>query len=411
MSDDATDVKNRTLVEELEPLPSTVSKVMSRLFERFTHGVLVMELPSGERVERRGELAGPEAIIKLHNWRALRRLVTRGDIGFAEGYIAGDWTAPNLVTLFEWAHLNEDALVVTWKGSGLERVLERFRHIRRANTKRGSRRNIADHYDLGNEFYAAWLDASMSYSSALYENDTQSLEDAQYAKIDRAISMLDVDKGHKVLEIGCGWGALAERLIKKSGCQLTGITLSKAQLAWARPRVESADGSGGSQLFLQDYRDVQGQFDRIVSIEMFEAAGEKYWPVFFETMRNRLVPGGIAVLQVITIEKPRFEAYRRRPDFIQRYIFPGGMLPTDDHMTDLADASGLRLERKELFGQSYAKTLGVWRQRFLRAAPRLDSKLSSDQFRNMWEYYLAYCEIGFRLGALDVGLYRFRRPK
>lgn len=391
------------------PWPSAAHRVMKLLFERFSAGTLVIELPSGDRVERRAPGRGPEARLKLNRWRALHRLVTHGDIGFAEGYMAQDWKTPDLVALLEWAHANEAALTPAWQGSRLARWIGRLRHLGRANTRRGSRRNIAAHYDLGNDFYAAWLDESMSYSSALYSSADQSLEAAQSAKIDRVIELIDPYPGALVLEIGCGWGALAERLIRRHCCRVTGLTISREQHAAAERRVRSAEAEGPSAILLKDYRAENAQYDRIVSIEMLEAVGEKYWPCYFAKLHACLRPGGVAVLQVITIEQSRFEAYRGRPDFIQRYIFPGGMLPTARHMHDLTAGAGLRLERVEMFGASYARTLAAWRERFLDAWPRLAGSIGDERFRGMWEYYLAYCEVGFRTGALDVGLYRLVR--
>jgi cyclopropane-fatty-acyl-phospholipid synthase len=391
-------------------MPSAAAKLLSRFFERFTAGTLVLELPSGERVSRRAEEPGPEGILKLNHWRALRSLLVRGDIGFAEGYMDGDWTSPNLLNFFDWACVNEKALRPAWTGSLLERVSDRFRHMQRANTRRGSRRNISEHYDLGNDFYAAWLDAGKNYSSGLYSGSSQSLEDAQIAKLDRVINLLDVSPDMSVLEIGCGWGALAERLIAERSCRVTGLTLSREQLKYAQERLGAVDHFGTSRIILQDYRDTSGTFDRIVSIEMLEATGEQYWPEYFRKIRGCLAPGGVAVLQVITLEERRFSEYRRRPDFIQRYIFPGGMLPTVERLKELAFRAELKLDHLEFFGQSYAKTLAAWRERFLGAWPSIARRrLGDERFRNMWEYYLAYCEVGFRRGALDVGLYRLVR--
>ena len=409
MSEDRADAASGDGYVDRATLPSPIARMLALFFERFIVGTLVVELPSGERMARRAAGPGPEAILKINRWRALRRLVARGDIGFAEGYMEQDWTTPDLVTLFEWVHANERALSPAWGGTFAQRIIDRLRHLGRANTRRGSRRNIAAHYDLGNDFYAAWLDPTMSYSSGIFSDTAKSLESAQTAKMNRAINLLDVSPGSSVLEIGCGWGALAERLITEAGCHVTGLTLSRAQLALASDRVRMAKRSNSSSIQLKDYRDVGDHFDRIVSIEMLEAAGEKYWPGYFRKLHDCLRPGGIAVLQVITIEEQRFEAYRQRPDFIQNYIFPGGMLPTTAHMRALAATAGLELDHMELFGQSYAHTLAAWRDRFLRAWPFLNGPVVSERFRNMWEYYLAYCEVGFRTGALDVGLYRLTR--
>jgi cyclopropane-fatty-acyl-phospholipid synthase len=381
--------------------------LIARLLHRLDVGCLRLELPSGNWVEHRGQRRAPLATLSLHRWRALRRIASGGDVGFAEGYMHGDWSSPDLTGLLDWAMQNEEALQTAWNGGPLARLARRLRHRSRANTRRGSRRNIQAHYDLGNAFYATWLDAGMNYSSALYASSSLSLEQAQVAKLDRVIALLDVKPGDHVLEIGCGWGALAERLVARHGARLTGLTLSREQRAYARNRLARTGLFGAGEILLMDYRDATGTFDAIASIEMLEAAGEDYWPVYFETLRARLKPRGVAVLQVITIDEARFTTYRERPDFIQCHIFPGGMLPTVSIIREQIAAAGLSLSSLEMFGASYAQTLAVWRERFLRQAPPIGaSAAEAERFRRMWDYYLAYCEIGFRSGALDVGLYR-----
>lgn len=368
-------------------------------------GRIVIKMPSGTSWVHQGDRPGPDARIIIRRWSALRRLVTGGDIGFAEAYRAGDWWSPDLVAFFTWVTSNEAALAMAWRGSSVARLLDRFRHASRANTRVGSRRNISAHYDLGNNFYAAWLDAELNYSSGLYRRQDETLEAAQRNKLDCVIAHLRTDPGVRVLEIGCGWGALVQRLAATAGCHVTGITLSAEQLRFAQHRLALADPSRNSSLRLADYRDMTGTFDRIVSIEMLEAVGEDYWPVYFAKLRSLLRPGGRAVVQVITIAEGRFESYRSRPDFIQRYIFPGGMLPTKTLMGELASRAGFRLVETEYFGDSYATTLSTWRARFQAAWPQLKAMGYDDDFRRLWEYYLSYCETGFRLGTLDVGLY------
>lgn len=387
---------------------AATTRLVGLFFDRFTAGTLSLELPSGEQLMRRAS-SGPEAAMKINSWRTLRRLITRGDIGFAEGFMEGDWTTPDLVALLAWIQANETSLTPAWQGRLVQRLMDRLVHLRRSNTRRGSRRNIAAHYDLGNDFYAAWLDPSLSYSSAIYRSEHDTLEAAQQNKIDRVCELLEPSPGMNVLEIGCGWGALADTLISRHGCSVTGLTLSREQKAIAESRVARADPSGASAILLQDYRDTHGQFDRIASIEMMEAAGEAYWPDYFAKIHDCLKPGGVAVVQVISIEEKRFEDYRRRPDFIQRYIFPGGMLPTVTHMHTLAAGASLHLDTIELFGKSYARTLLDWRTRFLDAWPAMQGEVRSTRFRNMWEYYMAYCAVGFDHGSIDVGLYRLRK--
>jgi len=359
-------------------------------------------------VVHRAPRPGPEAVIRLHRWRALRRLVLGGDVAFAEAYGDGDWSTPDLASVVELAATNGPAMYRRVDATLLWRLANRIAHLRRGNSRAGSARNIIAHYDLGNAFFAAWLDSSMTYSSGIHGAAGGTLEQAQATKIARAAALLELGGGQSVLEIGIGWGGLAEHLLSRHGVALTGITLSGEQLAWARARLEAAGCGGKARLMLQDYRDVAGRFDRIVSIEMLEAVGEAYWPVFFRTLRDRLAPGGVAVLQVITIAEAQFAAYRRGADFIQRHIFPGGMLPTVGIIAREAAAAGLRLDHEERFGASYARTLAEWQRRFMAAREAIAAQGYDARFLRLWQYYLAYCEGGFRAGTIDVGLYRLR---
>ena len=380
-------------------------RLLLRLLGSVRSGSLAVELPGGEHIEGRGTAPGPQASIRLHRWRPLLRLLLQGDLGLAESYRDGDWSSPDLTALLEFGIRNEAnwgrALEASWPARWLTRLF----HLRRANSRRGSRQNISFHYDMGNDFYAQWLDPELIYSSALYTVGDESLEAAQAAKLDRIVALLDVPDDAKVLEIGCGWGALALALARKHRASVTGLTLSTEQLAHANQRVADAGLTHAVDLRLQDYRDVQGEYDRIVSIEMLEAVGERYWPVYFETLRQRLRPDGSAVLQVITIADDYFEHYRRGTDFIQRFIFPGGMLPSVSVMQAQAAQVGMRLETAVSFGDSYGITLAEWRHRFLRAWPSIEALGFDASFRRLWEYYLCYCEAGFRSGRVDVGLF------
>ena len=371
-------------------------------------GSLAVTEPSGRTTSHFGADPGPSAHITIVRWRTLRRLALGGHVGFAEAYLDGDFETPDLVALLTWAMRNEPALARLWDGAWFTRSAGVVQHILRSNTLAGSKRNIQAHYDLGNEFYAQWLDAGMNYSSALFETPGQSLEDAQVAKLNRIVALLGPARGDRVLEIGCGWGPLAERLAVAAGCHVTGLTLSPAQLAFARNRVASL--TPVPDLRLEDYRAVEGTFDRIASIEMIEAVGERYWPTYFGTISRCLKPGGVAVLQAITIEERYYDSYRGNPDFIQKHIFPGGMLPTVAILREQVAAAGLTLTDAEPFGQSYAETLVAWRDRFHAALPALAALGFDDAFRRKWDYYFAYCETGFRLGTLDVGLYRISKP-
>jgi cyclopropane-fatty-acyl-phospholipid synthase len=382
-------------------------RLAARLIPPIAAGRLTVELPSGARLERSGPGPGPDVTVSISRWRALRRLALGGDVGFAASYLDGDWSTPDLVQLFELFMLNE-AEIGPSRPSAPARLFARLRHGRRRNTRRGSRRNIAEHYDLGNAFYMPWLDEGMTYSSALFSGG-ETLEQAQSNKIEQIAALLDVKGGERVLEIGCGWGALAERLIRRHGCHVTGITLSEEQFAYAIDRLRPEIQSGKGEIRLQDYRDIGGLFHRIVSVEMFEAVGEAYWHTYFDALKRRLVDGGSAVLQIITIAEQRFAAYRRSPDFIQRYIFPGGMLPTKSHLHELAAQAGFLIAGQLSFGDSYARTLAEWRKRFRAAWPGLESLGFDQRFQRMWDYYLAYCEVGFRTGVTDVTMYQLKR--
>ena len=380
-------------------------RVLKRFLNQVHHGRLLIVLPSGQTVVAQGDLPGPEAKIILKNWRCLRRLLTGGDIGFAQAYIDGDWTSPDLTSVIRFAARNRDTLVSTLSGSRWIRLVHRLGHLLNANTRRGSRKNIEAHYDLGNDFYRRWLDQTMLYSSAIWNENTQSLEAAQENKLQCIADKLALEGGEKILEIGCGWGALASFLANHDGAHVTGITLSPSQLAWAKQTVSDAGQEQAVDLRLQDYRDVEGQFDRIVSIEMFEAVGEAYWPEYFATLKRCLKPGGKAVLQVISIEEARYENYRRKADFIQKFVFPGGFLPSDKVLERDLTKAGLALKEIEHFGHSYALTLAEWRQRFIANWPEIEQLGFDDRFRRLWEYYLCYCEGGFEEGAINVGLY------
>lgn len=377
---------------------------LQRLMGLIERGRLTVIMPDGEKLTAEGALPGPHATLTLTRLRALRRLIFGGDIGLAEAYRDRDFETPDLTALIELGAVNDTALRAMVSGTLPARIGNRLRHLLNSNTRRGSRRNIEAHYDLGNAFYQAWLDPSMTYSSAIFTDDTPSLEEAQQHKLDRIVAMLDLKGGERVLEIGCGWGALAERLAQR-GCHVTGITLSPAQLAFAEERIAASGLGENVALRLQDYRDIRETFDRIVSIEMIEAVGRRFWPSYFGTLRRALEPGGTVVLQAITIADRVFESYASGTDFIQRYIFPGGCLPSPRAMAEEVARAGLIQTRHEAFGASYARTLAEWRKRFQTAWPQIAPLGFDDAFKRIWEFYLCYCEAGFRAGTTDVGLF------
>jgi len=380
-------------------------RLVERLIPPLAVGTLRIVLPNGGIVQRIGAESGPEATLRLHRWRGLARLLVGGDIGFGEAFVAGDWSSPDLVELLRLAARNLGALDARLRGSPLLRVAARLRHLAHRNSKAGSKRNIVAHYDLGNDFYRRWLDDTMLYSSALWRDGATTLEAAQAAKLGRIRDLLALEGGERVLEIGCGWGALAAHLAEAAGAHVTGLTLSPAQHAWARAVASEAGVADRVDLRIEDYRDVEGAYDRIVSIEMFEAVGEAWWPTYFETVANRLRPGGRAVLQVITIAEERFEGYRRDTDFIQHHVFPGGFLPAPSAFRAAAARAGLEVAQEETFGLSYAETLAEWRRRFHAAWGDIAELGFDDRFRRLWDYYLAYCEAGFREATIDVGLF------
>mgnify|MGYP000029014289 CR=1 FL=1 len=394
-------------------LGSVLGKRFDRVLAGITDGQLTLTWPDGSATRHGTHSTEPghDAHIVLHNFRPVRQMMLNGEVGFAESYLRGDWSADNLVDLFELVMRNETAIADATSGSRLARTLNTVRHALNRNSERGSRRNIAFHYDLGNEFYRLWLDPGMNYSSALFEREGASLSEAQEAKLERVAELVAPEPGARVLEIGCGWGAMAHRLATTRGSHVSGISLSDEQLAWARERHAVASGErGGSTEFLhRDYRLVEGRYDHVVSIEMFEAVGECYWNTYFAKLAGLLEHGGTAVLQVITILEERFETYRSSPDFIQRYIFPGGMLPSRTHLAELAERAGFDLVRTEWFGTSYAQTLERWRERFEQVSREVRAQGFDERFVRMWRYYLAYCEAGFRHGSTDVGLLVLRR--
>lgn len=376
-------------------------RLVSALAGRLYHGSLEIRLPDGRSRLFEGREIGPHAVLILRNGKVARRFLASGGLGFAESFVAGDWDTPDLAGLLVLLSLNEHAWSDRYAG-GLRRHWRRLQHRLRSNTRRGSRRNIHAHYDLGNEFFAAWLDPSMTYSAALFGPDTPDLEQAQQAKFRSLAQLMSLAPGQRLLEIGGGWGAFAITAAKEFGARVTSITVSHAQAEYARARVFREGLAGRVEILLQDYRDVRGRFDRIASIEMLEAVGERFWPIFFGSLRERLSPEGRAGLQLITIADRYFEAYRRNVDFIQAYIFPGGMLPSPRALTGQVQRSGLEAEAALTFGQSYALTLRLWNERFQAAWPRVRELGFDERFRRIWTYYLASCEAGFRTGAIDV---------
>ena len=344
----------------------------------------------------------PRAAISLRNWNVCAAALKSGDIGVAETFIAGDWTTPDLAQLLMLFTTNRDDVDELVYGTWWGRLFYRLRHLLRRNSKSGSKKNIHAHYDLGNEFYRLWLDPTMNYSSAWFEGDRNGdLVQAQWAKARRALAECGVGPGQRVLEIGCGWGALAELASGEFGARLTGVTLSNEQLGFARQRL--ADAGLAADLRFQDYREIDdAPFDAIVSIEMFEAVGRQYWPAFFGTVAAKLKAGGTACIQSITIRDDLFDRYARSTDFIQQYVFPGGLLPSRTEFRAAAAAAGLVVSTELSFGLDYAETLARWRERFLSQDGRVRELGFDTRFMRIWEFYLAYCEAAFATGNTSV---------
>lgn len=385
--------------------------VLRRVLAAMDKGRLIFVLPNRARLDCRGRQAGPEATLFIHDISALRRLLFSGDVAFAEAFIRGEWSSPDLASVIEIAAVNGDSFMRAVQGFAPARFANWLAHRLRANSREGSRRNISAHYDLGNSFYRLWLDPQMFYSSGLYHSGDETLQEAQRKKVDRILELLAARNGESVLEIGCGWGGLAVAIARGGAGRITGLTLSKEQLAHARGVVEAHGCQSQVDLRLEDYRDTVGRYDRIVSIEMIEAVGREYWPIYFATLRDRLLEGGHVILQAITIEDRRFERYSTTPDFIQRYIFPGGALPCPRTLEEEARRAGLRLETVEMFGDGYARTVVEWRRRFHENWSQIEALGFDSSFRKLWDYYLCYCEGGFRAGAIDVGLYKLTHAR
>jgi len=396
-------------LRSLDQVPASLS-VAAMVLARFRHGQLDMVLPDGRTLRFKGRESGPVAEMIVHDPAFVRHVAARGDVGFAEVFMDGKFDTPDLPTLLEYFNANWEDLGTLALGNAIARFFGNLRHVMRPNTKKGSKRNILAHYDLGNEFYAAWLDRTMTYSSALFSAEDESLEDAQLAKYRSIARNLNLQPGEHVLEIGCGWGGFAEVAAREYKARVTSITISDAQHAYSTRRIRDAGLEDQVDIVLRDYRDLSGQFDAVASIEMFEAVGEEYWPGYFEKISSVLRPGGRAALQIITIDDKYFHEYRVRADFIQRYIFPGGMLPSRSRLKEETERAGMIFSIDQMFGKSYAHTLDLWARRFDTAWDGIKGGKFDEQFRRLWLYYLGYCSAGFRTGRIDVGQFVLTQP-
>jgi cyclopropane-fatty-acyl-phospholipid synthase len=385
-------------------------KAMALICLSLKGGALAMSLPNGRSLVM-GE--GPiRALMKVNEYALARRVFSSGDIGFAESFMAGEWDTPDLTATLTFLADNAERLGRIFRGNPVSRAMHWMRHQSRANTKEGARQNILDHYDLGNAFYQLWLDPSMTYSSARFDRTSAEadLTAAQAEKYRSIARLMNLQAGERVLEIGCGWGGFAEVAAKEYGAKLTGVTLSDAQLAFAKERMAKAGLTQAVDLRIQDYRDVEGPFDKVASIEMFEAVGEEYWSTYFAKIAEVLRSGGKASLQIITIRDDLFDSYRSRADFIQRYIFPGGMLPSVTRLKEEVAKAGLVWEAMESFGPSYARTLREWSARFVAQWENVRPLGFDDRFKQLWRFYLSYCEAGFLTGRTNVVQVALAKP-
>ena len=395
------------------------ARMVLGLLRRLQVGTLDLQLPDGStaRFGQTGE-SGQNALraaLRLHDWGVCAAVLKSGDIGFAEGYIDGHWSTPDLTALLKLFIANRELIEGAIYGHWWGRLAYRIRHLLNRNSKANSRKDIQAHYDLGNAFYRLWLDSTMSYSSAWFEGDLgKPMVEAQRAKVKRALNEAGVvadGRSRRVLEIGCGWGGLAEIAASEHGAHVTGVTLSTEQLAWARERMDNASLADRADLRLQDYRDIRDEpFDAIVSIEMFEAVGREYWPGYFATLNRCLKPGGQACIQTITIHDDLFDRYVKSTDFIQQYIFPGGMLPCDRAFREEARKAGLEVVNALAFGPDYAETLRRWRTDFHAHLHQVQGLGFDQRFQHIWEFYLSYCEAAFDMGNTDVVQYTLRKP-
>ena len=390
-----------TTTEGQTSLPRYFTRVFA-MAQGMNNGRVDFVMPDGRTFRADGKQPGHVAELRVHNPDLFARLIREGDLGFCDAYLDNWWSTPDLQAFMDLVHADNEDIYDGFPGQGLVRMFEKLRFWMQRNHKSQARKNISYHYDLGNEFYGLWLDDTMTYSSALFETGQESHEAAQTAKYKSMVDQMGVKEGDHVLEIGCGWGGFAEYAAKERGLKVTGLTISQEQFNYARERIEKAGISDLVEFKLQDYRDEKGTYDGIASIEMFEAVGEKYWPIYFETVRERLKPGANATLQIITVDDRRWEIYKNSVDFIQKYIFPGGFLPSKQSLYDLSFNKGLTIEKYDSYGFHYSNTLKLWRDEFLNKWDQISKQGFDLNFKRMWNFYLSYCEAGFKSKNIDL---------
>ena len=398
-----------TSTNNQQNLPRYFTRVFD-LVGKLNSGRVDFILPDGRRFRAEGSKPGPVAEVIINNPDVFARLVREGDLGFCDAYLDGWWTTPDLQAFMDFIHADNDDMYDGFPGMALVRAWEKARFWFQSNTKRQALKNISYHYDLGNDFYSLWLDDTMTYSSALFNTSQESLEKAQIAKYASMVDQMGVKPGDHVLEIGCGWGGFAEYAAKERGLKVTGLTISKEQLEYAQKRIKNKGLSDKVNFKLQDYRDETGVYDGVASIEMFEAVGEKYWPVYFDKIKQCLKPGKQATLQIITIQDARWEVYRKSVDFIQKYIFPGGMLPSPSVLRKEVHKAGLSVQHSIEFGKSYSQTLRRWFEVFNNKWDNISAMGFDDRFRRMWNFYLTSCAATFESGNCDVTQITLQKP-
>ena len=399
-----------TSIDNQQNLPRYFSRVFD-LVGKLNSGRVDFVLPDGRRFRAEGKCPGPVAEFTINNPEVFARLIREGDLGFSDAYLDEWWTTSDLQTFMDFIHADNDDMYDGFSGIAIVRAWEKVRFWFQSNSKRQALKNISHHYDLGNDFYSLWLDDTMTYSSALFNTGQESLENAQIAKYASMIDQMGVKPGDHVLEIGCGWGGFAEYAAKERGLKVTGLTISKEQLLYAQKRIKNNGLEDKVDLKLQDYRDETGVYDGVASIEMFEAVGQKYWPIYFETIKHCLKPGRQATLQIITVHDARWDVYRKSVDFIQKYIFPGGMLPSPTVLRQEVTKAGLRVQHSIEFGKSYSQTLRRWFDVFNDQWDTINDMGFDDRFRRMWNFYLTSCAATFESGNCDVTQITLQKPE
>ena len=398
-----------TTTEGQKDLPRYFARIMG-MASSLRYGRIDFVLPDGRKFRAEGQNPGPVAELDIHNVDLFARLIREGDLGFCDAYLDGWWSTPDLQAFMDFIHADNEDIYDGFPGMGLVRKFEQLRFWLQRNSKEQARKNISYHYDLGNDFYGLWLDDTMSYSSAIFTDPQQSMESAQIEKYKSMVDEMGVKEGDHVLEIGCGWGGFAEYAAAERGLNVTCLTISEEQFNYAVDRIEKAGLSDQVTFKLQDYRDEKGLYDGIASIEMFEAVGEQYWPVYFETVRDRLKPGKTATFQIITVAHRRWQVYKRGVDFIQKYIFPGGMLPSPVVLREQIEKAGLAVEKSVEFGKSYDITLRRWHETFNEKWDQIAALGFDERFKRMWNFYLTSCAATFDSGNCDVTQITVRKP-